>query len=155
VLKTGTLRSNGDIKWTITVSNNKCFILIINFILNPIYYLLTYLFTYLLTSCSRVILEKLTGSKLVKKFLAFYGTRRFITAFTSAHFKWVPVTMPWRVLRLRMEERPPVWRVAANIKKKNNCGQLTKGGSPAWGLGKELTIPYCKNVYCYKIILIY
>jgi hypothetical protein len=47
-------------------------------------YLLTYLITYLLTPCSRVILEKLTGSQLVKKFPAFYGTRRFITAFTSA-----------------------------------------------------------------------
>jgi len=33
---------------------------------------------------SRVLLEKLTGFQLVKKFLAFYGTRRFITAFTSA-----------------------------------------------------------------------
>ena len=28
--------------------------------------------------------------------------------------KWVPVTTAWRVLRLRMEERPPIWRVAAN-----------------------------------------
>ena len=35
------------------------------------------------TSWSRVLLEKLTGSQLVKKFPAFYGTRRFITAFTS------------------------------------------------------------------------
>ena len=47
-------------------------------------YLLTYLFTYLLTPRSRVLLEKLTGVQLVKKFSAFYGTRRFITAFTSA-----------------------------------------------------------------------
>jgi len=39
---------------------------------------------YLLTPCSRVLVEKLTGFKLVKKFPAFYGTRRFITAFTSA-----------------------------------------------------------------------
>ena len=30
------------------------------------------------------LLEKLTGSQPVKKFLAFYGTRKFITAFTSA-----------------------------------------------------------------------
>jgi len=35
--------------------------------------------------CSRVVLENLTGSQLVKKFSAFYGTRKFITAFTSAH----------------------------------------------------------------------
>jgi hypothetical protein len=39
--------------------------------------------TYLLTPWSRVLLEKLTGLQLVKKFPAFYGTRKFITAFTS------------------------------------------------------------------------
>jgi len=33
---------------------------------------------------SHVVLpEKLTGLQLVKKFSPFYGTRRFITAFTS------------------------------------------------------------------------
>ena len=42
------------------------------------------LLTYLLTPWSRVLLEKLTGLQLVKKFPAFYGTQRFITAFTSA-----------------------------------------------------------------------
>jgi hypothetical protein len=30
------------------------------------------------------VLEKLTGLQLVKKLAAFYGSRRFITAFTSA-----------------------------------------------------------------------
>jgi hypothetical protein len=40
--------------------------------------------TYLLTPCSRVLLEKLNGSQLVKKFHAIFGTRRFITAFTRA-----------------------------------------------------------------------
>ena len=52
----------------------------------PIYLLtclLTYLLTYLLTPWYRVLLEKLTGLKLVKKFSAFYGTRMFITALTS------------------------------------------------------------------------
>ena len=39
---------------------------------------------YLLTPWSRILLEKLTGFQLVKKFPAFYGTRRFITAFASA-----------------------------------------------------------------------
>jgi len=34
-----------------------------------------------LTSRSRVLFEKLSGSQLVKKFPAFYGTRRLITAF--------------------------------------------------------------------------
>jgi len=52
-------------------------------------YLLTYLFTYLLTPWSRV-LENLTGLQLVKKFPAFYGTRRFITALTSARHLSMP-----------------------------------------------------------------
>ena len=39
--------------------------------------------TYLLTPRCRVLLEKLTGLQLVKKFPAFHGTRRFITALTS------------------------------------------------------------------------
>ena len=40
--------------------------------------------TYLLTPWSRVLLEKLASLQLVKKFPAFYGTRRFLTALTSA-----------------------------------------------------------------------
>jgi hypothetical protein len=38
----------------------------------------------LLIPWSGVLLENVTGLQLVKKFPAFYGTRRFITAFTSA-----------------------------------------------------------------------
>ena len=44
---------------------------------------LSYLLTYLLIPWCRVLLEKLTGLQLVKKFPAFHGTRRFITALTS------------------------------------------------------------------------
>jgi hypothetical protein len=63
---------------------------LLTYILN---YLLTYLLTYSLTHSlthsptpwSRVLLEQLTSLQLVKKFPAFYGTRRFIAAFTSAH----------------------------------------------------------------------
>jgi len=29
--------------------------------------------------------------------------------------EWFPVTMAWPVLRLQMEERPPIWSVAVNI----------------------------------------
>ena len=53
--------------------------------------------TYWLTPCSRVLLEKLTGFQLVKKFPAFYGTRRFTTAFTSARhlsLSWVSSIKP-------------------------------------------------------------
>ena len=39
--------------------------------------------TYLHTPWSTVLLEKLTGSQLVKTLSEFYGNRRYITAFTS------------------------------------------------------------------------
>src|SRR5215470_9658254 len=38
----------------------------------------------IITPWSRDLLEKVTVSQLVKKFPPFYGTRRFITAFTRA-----------------------------------------------------------------------
>jgi len=41
--------------------------------------------TTILTPWCRVLLEKLTGLQLVKKFPAFHGTRRFITALTSVY----------------------------------------------------------------------
>jgi hypothetical protein len=37
-----------------------------------------------ITPMSRILPKKLTGVMLVRKFSAFYGTRRFITAFTRA-----------------------------------------------------------------------
>ena len=50
---------------------------------NPKIHIYIHLLDYLLTANSRVLLEKLTGLQLVKKFPAFYRTRRFITALTS------------------------------------------------------------------------
>ena len=47
------------------------------------------------TPWSRVLLVKLTGSKLVKKFPVFYGNRRFITAFTSARH----LSVSWRQIK--------------------------------------------------------
>ena len=47
-----------------------------------------------------------------------------------------------------MEERPPVWRVAANILNKKSR-TADKGGAPAWELGEVLTTPHCKNWPCY------
>jgi hypothetical protein len=55
------------------------------FVTKLIFNTLTFVVIYLPTTRSRVIFEKLTGLQLVKKFPAFYGTRRFLTAFTSAH----------------------------------------------------------------------
>jgi hypothetical protein len=63
--------------------------------------------------------------------------------------KWVPVTTAWHVLRLQMEEWPPIWRVAENMYGISSGRQLTGGGPSAWRLGEVLTTPHCKNIsYC-------
>ena len=49
---------------------------------------------YLLTPWCRVLLEKLTGLQLVKKFPAFHGTRRFITTPVSILRQPNPVHIP-------------------------------------------------------------
>jgi len=48
---------------------------------------------------------------------------------------WVPVTTEWRVLTLRMEERPPICRVAANILNKQSR-TADKGWSSSLGFGR-------------------
>ena len=62
--------------------------------------------TYLLTPWSRVLLERLTGSQLDKKFSAFYGTRRFITAFTSTQ----QLLLSWASSIQSMPPHPTAWR---------------------------------------------
>jgi len=66
----------------------------------------TYLLTYLLTPWCRVILEKLTGLQLVKKFPAFHGTRRFITALTSVR----QLSLSWASPIQSTYPNPTSWR---------------------------------------------
>ena len=54
----------------------------------------TDLLTYLLTPWCRVLLEKLTGLQLVKKFPAVHGTRRFITALASVRHLYLSWASP-------------------------------------------------------------
>jgi hypothetical protein len=62
-----------------------------------------YLLTY---SMEQVLLEKLTGLQLVKKFPAFYGTRRFLTALTSA----LHVSLSWASPIQSSHPHPTSWR---------------------------------------------
>jgi hypothetical protein len=62
--------------------------------------------TYLLTPRSRFLLEKLTGLKLVKKIPTFYGTRMFITAFTSARH----LSLSWASSIQSIPPQPTSWR---------------------------------------------
>ena len=62
--------------------------------------------TYLLAPWSRVLLEKLTRSQLVKKFPETYGTRRFLTIFTSVH----QLSLSWARSVQSMPLHPTSWR---------------------------------------------
>ena len=68
--------------------------------------MLAYLLTYFLTPYSRVFLGKLTGPQPVKKFPAFYGTRRFITAFTNARH----LSLSWASSIQSILPHPTYWR---------------------------------------------
>ena len=62
--------------------------------------------TYLLTPWCRVLLEKLTGLQLVKKFPAFHGTRRFITALTNVRH----LSLSWASPIQSIYPHPTSWR---------------------------------------------
>ena len=57
------------------------------------------------TAWSSVVLEKLTSSQLVKKFRALYGTRRFITTFTSVRH----LPLSWARSILSIPQHPTSW----------------------------------------------
>ena len=66
----------------------------------------TLILTYLLTPWCRVLLEKLTVLQLVKKFPAFHGTRRFITALTSVRY----LSLSWASPIQSIYPHPTSWR---------------------------------------------
>ena len=89
--------------------------------------LLTYLLTYLLTPWCRVLLEKLTGLQLVKKFPAFHGTRRFITALTSVRH----LSLSWASPIQSIYPHPISWRsvliLSAHLRLRLPSGLLPSG----------------------------
>ena len=62
--------------------------------------------TYLFTPWCRVLLEKLTGLQLVKKFPTFHGTRRFITALTRV----CQLSLSWASPIQSIYPHPTSWR---------------------------------------------
>ena len=65
-----------------------------------------YLLTYLLTAWCGVLLEKRTGLQLVKKFPAFHGTRKFITALTRVRH----LSLSWASPIQSIYPHPTSWR---------------------------------------------
>jgi len=66
----------------------------------------THSLTHSLTPWSTVLLEKLTVPQPIKKFPAFYGTPRFITAFTSA----CQLSLSWASSIQPIPPHPTSWR---------------------------------------------
>jgi len=92
------------------------------------------LLTYLLTPWCRFLLEKLNGSQLVKKFPAFHGTQRFITALTSV----CHLSLSWASPIQSIYPHPTSWRSALIL-----SNHLCLGLLPS-GLHTYLLTPWCR-----------
>ena len=81
----------------------------------------------LLTPWCRVLLEKLTGLQLVKKFPAFHGTRKFITALTSVH----QLSLSWASPIQSIHPHPTSWRsiliLSTHLRLGHPSGLLSSG----------------------------
>ena len=84
------------------------------------------LLTYLLTPWSRDLPEKLTGPQLLRKFLAFYGTRRFITAFTRACHVFVSSARLYQSMPHPTTLRP-ILILSSHLHLGLSCGRLPSG----------------------------
>ena len=94
------------------------------------------LLTYLLTPWCRVLLEELTGLQLVKKFPAFHGTRRFITALTSVRH----LSLSWASPIQSIYQHPTSWR-SILILSTHLCLGLPSGSFPPVTPARPYTPP--------------
>ena len=85
-------------------------------------YQIAFTYTYLLTPWCRDLLEKLIGLQLVKKFPAFHGTRRFITALISVRHLSLSWASPYIHIHIPppniihpSTSRPPQWSLSLRL----------------------------------------
>ena len=72
------------------------------------------------------------------------GFKGLRCVYVQFFWMWVPVTTAWRVLGLRMEEWPPIWRVAVNkLNADSRRGVVLQLG----GLDEVLTTPLRKKTH--------
>ena len=105
------------------------------------YQTLPYLLTYLLTPWCRVLLEKLTGLQLVKKFPTFYGTRRLITALTSVR----DLSLSWTSPIESTYPHPTSWRSILILSTHLSLG-LPSGLFPSGFPTKILYVPHTRHM---------
>ena len=85
---------------------------------------------YSLTPWCRVLLEKLTGLQLVKKFPAFPGTRRFITALTSVRH----LSLSWASPIQSIYPHPTSWRAILFVCCAMFPLEIPPPGDPSFGV---------------------
>ena len=90
----------------------------------------------ILTPWCRVLLEKLTGLQLVKKFPAFHETRRFIAALTSVR----QLSLSWASPIQSIYSHPTSWRCIL-ILSTHLCLGLSSGLFPSGFPTKTLYTP--------------
>ena len=123
--------------------------------------------THLLTPWCRALLEKLTGLQLVKKFPAFHGTRRFITALTSVR----QLSLSWTSPIQSIYPHPTSWRSVLILSTHLHLG-LPTGLFPSGFPSKTLYTPsphpyaphaqpisfdlvkYCRIIRCSNVFLL-
>ena len=102
---------------------------------------LPFILPYLLTPWCRVLLEKLTGFQLVKKFPTFHGTRRFITAFASVR----QLSLSRASLIQSIYPHPTSWRSIPILPTHLRLG-LPSGLFPTDFPSKTLYTPLCSPI---------
>ena len=108
--------------------------------------------TYLFTPWYRVLLEKLTGLQLVKKFPAFHGTRRFITALTSVRH----LSLSWGSPVQSIYQHPTSWRSVLILSTHLRLGLptgLLPSGFPSKTLYTPLSSPIRATCPAHLILL--
>ena len=109
-------------------------------------------YTYLLTAWCRVPVEQLTGLQLVKKFPAFHGTRRFITARTSVRH----LSLSWASPIQSIYPHPTSWRSIVILSIHLRLGLpsgLFPSGFPTKTLYTPLSSPMHATCPAYLILL--
>ena len=107
---------------------------------------------YLLTPWGRVLLEKLTGLQLVKKFPTFHGTQRFITVLTSVRHLSLSWASPIQSIYLR----PTSWRSVLILSTHLRLGPssgLFPSGFPTKTLYASLSLPIRATCPAHLILL--